>query len=108
MIKKTLLVLSALALIGCTQNEKPTISAKTDHVNDCLTKIKEKGNYNNFLYSYEKLENYNYDYSYERTKENSLVDAYSFVIYEKDTTNWICFVETFENETINVIANKIY
>ena len=108
MIKKTLLVLSTLALIGCTQNEKPTISAKTDHVSDCLTKIKEKGNYTNFLYSYEKLENYNYDYSYERTKDDSTIDTYSFVVYEKDRVEWICFVEYIRNETINVNAYKVY
>lgn len=112
-MKKLLLVLSTFALIGCAKTQERNESAKVIEqektpIDFCLEKIVEKGKYDNFAYTYTKLISYNYDYHFERTKENSEIDCYFFTIFEKEKYDWLCFVETFENETINVLANKIY
>lgn len=112
-MKKLLLSLVPLMLLAsCRSNES---KANNNSLSWCIKKLQEKKKYESFVYTYEKLETYNYDYSYERVREDSKVDGYIISVYNTPKEEYICVIEynpnvrkITETDIYNIYCKGIY
>lgn len=116
-MKKTKLlycIIPTLMLLGCSNQERNGY----DSVHWCVEKLKEKTKQDSLVYTYEKLQTENYDYSYERTKdkESSQIEGFIFNLYLNRDNKYICIIEynikakkTIKKEDIyNIYCSGIY